>query len=262
MRKYFDIYKTTLINELQYISDILFNFISFLIKIFIFFQLWNYLYSDSSNLIAGLSKNQMIWYVIITELIWYGTRNKTLTNQITDDIKSGSIAYTLNKPYSYLTYIIVKNYGEITIRFFLYLILSIITGLVFIGPIDFSITTLPYLIIIFMLAFIINAIIRIIISMLAFYIEDATPFHWLYDKFLLILGTIFPIEIFPKVIRPVLTYSPIYVVTYGPAKLVIDFSIGVFLKVFIIQIIYLLVCLILMIIIYKRGVKKLNVNGG
>ena len=118
MRKYLNIFKATLINELQYVSDIVLGFLSFLIKIFIFLQLWNYLYDDPSSLIAGLSKDQMIWYVIITEMIWYGTRNKTLVSQITDDIKSGGIAYTLNKPYSYIIYKLQNTLAKLVLNLF------------------------------------------------------------------------------------------------------------------------------------------------
>lgn len=262
MKKYLNIFKTTLINELQYVSDIVLGFLSFLIKIFIFLQLWNYLYDDPSSLIAGLSKDQMIWYVIMTEMIWYGTRNKTLVSQITNDIKSGGIAYTLNKPYSYVIYIITKHFGEISIKFVLYMILAIVTGFIFVGPIDFNIISLPFIIIVFLLSFIINAVIRIIISMLSFYIEDSTPFHWLYDKVIIVLGIIFPIEIFPKVLQPILKFTPIYVVTYGPAKLVIDFNFNMFFTIIFIQIIYLIVTIILLTLMYRKGVRKLNVNGG
>ena len=230
MRKYLNVYKATLINELQYVKDIIFGFLSFIIMIFVFLQLWNYMYDDPSSLIGGLCKSQMIWYVIITEMIWFGTRNKTLTNGISDDIKSGSIAYTLNKPYSYAIYVMVKN--------------------------------LPLIIPVFILSFIINACIRITISLLSFYIEDATPFHWLYDKIILIIGTIFPIELFPKFLQPILKLTPIYVVNYGPSKLVVDFSINSFFTIILSQIIYLIVVIFLLVLVYKRGVKKLNVNGG
>ena len=262
MKKYLNIYKTTIISELQYIPNIILGFISFAVKIYIFYNLWDYLYSDSSNIIGGLTKIGMIWYVIMTEIIWYGTRNNTLTNQISDDIKTGSIAYTLNKPYSYIIYIIYKHFGEITIKFLLYLLFSIFVGIVFVGPIDFNLINLPLIIIIFLLSFVINAIIRIIISMLSFKIEDATPFHWLYDKIILILGTMFPIEIFPLFLQPILKLSPIYVVTYGPAKLVVDFSYNSFFNILIAQIVYLIISTILLTIIYRKGVKKLNVNGG
>ena len=262
MKKYLNIFKTTLINELQYVSDIVLGFLSFLIKIFIFLQLWNYLYDDPSSLIVGINKAQMIWYVIMTEMIWYGTRNKTLVSQITNDIKSGGIAYTLNKPYSYVIYIITKHFGEISIKFILYMILAIVTGFIFVGPIDFNIISLPFIIIVFLLSFIINAVIRIIISMLSFYIEDSTPFHWLYDKVIIVLGIIFPIEIFPKVLQPILKFTPIYVITYGPAKLVIDFNFNMFFTIILVQIIYLIVTILLLTLMYRKGVRKLNVNGG
>lgn len=262
MKKYLNIFKTTVINELQYVSDIVLGFLSFLIKIFIFLQLWNYLYDDPSSLIAGINKDQMIWYVIMTEMIWYGTRNKTLVSQITNDIKSGGIAYTLNKPYSYVIYIITKHFGEISIKFILYMILAIVTGFIFVGPIDFNVISLPFIIIVFLLSFIINAVIRIIISMLSFYIEDSTPFHWLYDKVIIVLGIIFPIEIFPKVLQPILKFTPIYVITYGPAKLVIDFNFNMFFTIILVQIIYLIVTIILLTFMYRKGVRKLNVNGG
>ncbi|MGN1383982.1 MAG: ABC-2 family transporter protein [Clostridia bacterium] len=100
------------------------------------------------------------------------------------------------------------------------------------------------------------------ISVISFWIEDSTPFHWIYDKLILIIGTMFPIEMFPKVLRPIIKCTPIYVVTYGPAKLLINFSFGNFIQVFIAQIIYLVITIILTIILYQKGVKKLNVNGG
>ena len=95
--------------------------------IFIFIQVWNYIYDDPNNLINGYNKNQMIWYVLITEVLWFGTRNKTLTKQISFDIKTGNIAYNINKPYNYVLYMIARHLGEITIK----LIYSEMNGLSF-----------------------------------------------------------------------------------------------------------------------------------
>lgn len=103
---------------------------------------------------------------------------------------------------------------------------------------------------------------RIAISILSFWIEDSTPFHWVYDKMILVIGTVFPIEMFPEFIRPIIKCTPIFVVTYGPAKLLIDFSIGNFIQIFIAQILYLVISIFIVETLYKKGVKKLNVNGG
>ncbi len=98
--------------------------------------------------------------------------------------------------------------------------------------------------------------------MISFWIEDSTPFHWVYDKMILIIGTMFPIEMFPEFIKPIIRCTPIFVVTYGPAKLLIDFSIENFVQIFIAQIIYLIISVAIIGILYNKGVKKLNVNGG
>ena len=108
----------------------------------------------------------------------------------------------------------------------------------------------------------INSTLRIAISIIAFWIEDPAPFHWVYDKLVLMLGTLFPIEMFPEILRPIIKCTPIFVVTYGPAKLFIDFNIKTFLQIFIAQILYLAISVFIIIVLYNKGVKKLNVNGG
>lgn len=263
MKKYLYIYKATLIENLSYIPNILLGFINFIVMMFIFLNLWEYMYSDTSQVINGYTINQMVWYVLITETLWFGTRNKALTNQISQDIKSGNIAYNINKPYNYVFYIIAKHLGEITIKFIAFIIIGVVLGIVFVGPIqNFNFTNLPLIMVTVLFGILINSVLRIAISIISFWIEDSTPFHWVYDKLILVLGTLFPIEMFPKFLQPIMQCTPIFVVTYGPAKLLINFSVEKFIQVFIAQIIYLVIAFLLVLILYKRGVKKLNVNGG
>lgn len=79
---------------------------------------------------------------------------------------------------------------------------------------------------------------------------------------ILLIGTMFPIEMFPQYLRLIIKCTPIYVVTYGPAKLLINFSLQNFVQILLAQIIYLFVATTLTLILYEKGVKKLNVNGG
>ena len=263
MKKYLYIYKATLIENLSYIPNILLGFIHFIVMMFIFLNLWQYIYSDSSQVINGYTMEQMIWYVLITETLWFGTRNKSLIREISQDIKTGNVAYNINKPYNYIFYIIAKHFGEITIKFIAFAIIGGLIGILFVGPIqNFNFMNLPLILITILFGILINSIIKIAISVISFCIEDSTPFHWVYDKLILVVGTMFPIEMFPQFLRPILKCTPIFVVTYGPAKLLIDFSIQNFIQILIAQIVYIIVTVFLIIIIYERGVKKLNVNGG
>lgn len=263
MKKYLYIYKATLIENLTYIFDIIFGFLNFFIMMIVFLNLWEYIYQDSSQIINGYNMQQMIWYVLITECLWFGTRNKILTTQISEDIKTGNIAYNINKPYNYVFYIISKHLGDITFKFVIYSIVGAIVGLCFIGPIQgFDFANIPFIIIVIVLGIVINSLLRIAISLISFWIEDSTPFHWVYDKLILVIGTLFPIEMFPAFLQPIIRCTPIFVVSYGPAKLLINFTFESFFEIIIGQVIYLAFAVVINLLMFKKGVKKLNVNGG
>lgn len=68
MKKYLNTMKMVILEKIQYIPNQLLKIISYTIYIFIFFELWNYMYTDSS-LIAGYTFKQMVWYVAITEIV-------------------------------------------------------------------------------------------------------------------------------------------------------------------------------------------------
>ena len=162
--------------------------------------------------------------------IGFRKQDEKLCNKISDDVKSGNIAYNINKPYNYVGYSLATHLGDCSIRFVMYLILGILVGLLFLGSIP-GIGILEFLgvVLTMILATVISSLLVIGIGLLSFVIEDSNPFYWLYSKFILILGTVFPIEYFPSVIRPILTFSPVYVVSYGPAKLFVDFNLNIFL---------------------------------
>ena len=69
MRKYIYILKTTFLDSIQYVSSILFKFIGYFISIFVMFSLWSYVYSDASNIINGYTLTQMMWYILMSEII-------------------------------------------------------------------------------------------------------------------------------------------------------------------------------------------------
>ena len=263
MRKYLYIFKSNLMANLQYIGNIAVGFITYFIVIFIFTQLWEYMYSDTSNLINGYSIEQMIWYVIVTEILWYATGGRKLCHKISDDVKSGNIAYNMNKPYSYIGYSLSSHMSEAVLRGVLYTVAGIVMGLVLLGPIkDFSLISIPFILLSGLLAVVISVLLVICIGLTAFWIEDSGPFYWIYSKVILVFGTMFPIEYFPGILKVILNYSPVYVTTYGPAKLFVDFNFNNCLMILVAQLIYLVLSSLLATYIYRKGVRRLNVNGG
>ena len=263
MRKYIYIFKSEFMSSLQYVSNVFINYIGYFIMMFMFWNLWKYMYQDEANLINGYTMNQMVWYVAMTEILWYGLGGRKLCRRITDDVRSGNITYNLNKPYSYISYIVFSHLGEILIRTILYTVLSLTLFNSILGefPIGNVYEALGVFITAF-LAIVISILIITSIGLISFFMEDASPIYWIYSKIILVLGTLFPVEFFPMFLQKVFKFVPAYVVSYGPAKLFVDFSIDKFVEILIVQLCYLLVSLLVANLIYKKGVKKLNVNGG
>ena len=263
MKKYLFIFKSELMSNLNYLVNIFGHFIGFFIHILIFFNIWKYVYSDPSEIIHGYTFLQTVWYVVITEILWSIVGGRKVAMKISDDVRGGNIAYNLNKPYNYILYTLSSYLGEILLKSIIYFILGIGIGFFFLrGFPDLSILKILAFLLTSYLAIIINILFTIFIGLFSFIIEDSAPFYWLYSKLLLIVGVLFPIEFFPKIIQPIAKLSPIFAICYGPAKLFVNFSWNLFILVIVSQIIYIILAYLICYLIYRKGVRRLNVNGG
>ena len=194
MKKYLYIFKSELMTNLQYVFDILIGFISYCIMIFIFLNLWEYIYSDPSEVINGYTMSQMIWYVIVTEILWMSLGGRKLSKKIANDVRSGNITYNIIKPYNYVEYSLFNHLGITTLKFILITILGMVLGFLFLHSFPvIDIVGIIGVIISCLLATIINILIIVSLGLISFFIEDASPFYWLYSKLILVVGTIFPI---------------------------------------------------------------------
>ena len=263
MKKYIYIFKSEIMSSLQYVFDTLFGFIGFFIIFFIFMNLWNYIYQDPNELINGYSMKQMIWYVAVTEILWSTISGRKYARKIVNDVKTGNIAYNLTKPYSYIGYSVFSHLGDCFIRLIIYIVLGLSLGLIFVKELpNISVIEGLIVLIVSIIGLVINTLLITFVGLFSFIVEDSNPFYWLYSKLILVFGTMFPIEFFPEIIKVILTYSPIYAVSYGPARLFVNFSYEELFAVLITQGVYLAISILLCVILYKKGVKNLNVNGG
>jgi ABC-2 type transport system permease protein len=112
------------------------------------------------------------------------------------------------------------------------------------------------------LGLLISTLLILSIGLFLFFIEDSGPFYWVYSKLILVMGTLFPIEYFPSIVQKILVYTSVYVVNYGPAKLFVDFNIYKGIGIIIAQIIYVIIAYLICNFIYRKGVRRINVNGG
>jgi ABC-2 type transport system permease protein len=262
LRKYGQISKITMSNSLVYFWNFLSKNIFFVFIMFIYLMLWRNIYAQKGSSIAGLSLNAMIWYLIVTELV---TLSRTdIHVQVNEDVKSGNIAYLLNKPYNYVLYCFSYFVGEIGIKLLTNGIIGLSMGFIYVGTLkNFNFAHLPFIFLSLIVGCCINFFIYITLALTSFWFEENTAFFWIYSKLVFTLGgMLVPIELFPNWLQKVSKCLPFAYVTYVPARLTVDFSFQNFYQQFSIQLVYLAVFFTLAMTLYRKGAKNLNVNGG
>ncbi len=260
--KYGYVFKTSMMDAMVYLLDFFgrSGFFAFILGVYLL--LWKNIYGSGDGLIEGFSLNMMIWYLVMTEIVTLSTTN--YYKEVAADVKTGNIAYLLNKPYDYILYSFANNMGKITIRIFVNIIVGGGVGLLLVGiPNWVNVWTLPLILFSIVMGIAINFFVNFSLALTAFWVEENSAFQWIYQKLVFTLGgMLLPLELFPEWIEGFSKHLPFAYITYYPGKLFVDFSGDLFVQVMTGQLIYLILAVFICYGVYMKGVKGLNVNGG
>ena len=257
MKKYFAFFKMIFKNEASKLSDIIGTIIGFTIHISVFCLLWEFVLGN--KLLAGYTKESLIWYVIFGEAIIYSYHH--YFKSVSLQVENGTIAYDMSKPYNYIFKIIAEGIGLLPFTI-LYFIVGSIIGVIVAGKLDISILGILCGFLVVFFACILLLCIHIIVGLCAIWVGKDTSSIWLIVQKFMLIFAFTPIELMPKVIQKPLLLLPTTHVIYTPSKLLIDFSYSRFFKsLFVYELGAFILLAIVFTIIYLKGVKKLNVNG-
>jgi len=260
MRKYLKIFSCTVRDQFVYIPAYLIGNIFFVVVLFVFFSLWNVIYADQA-LIAGLTITQTLWYLSFAESIELSKARVFM--QIQEEVKEGSIAYSLGRPYSYNGFKIARSLGESLVKVIPILILGFIVCTLFTGVLPGYWSALPFGLILITGAVLLNIMWGIIIGLLAFWTEEVMPFYWILQKLIFIGGGMFfPIDFFPEWIQGAAKIAPFAFSAYWPAITMVNFSFENFRIALTGQLIYIAILGFVAYLIFKTALKKLHVQGG
>ena len=261
-RKYWAIFQITLVNNLAYPGELFGRSLMIIPFMWIFYQLWKVTYAASgSDVINGMSLRDMLWYLMLAETIELG-RPPQGARTISENVKDGSIAYLLNKPYDFLLYQFSTMMGEAIFRtasnaLFGSLMVWWLVG----APEDPEgfIVVLPAI----LGALILHLCITVMIGLSAFLVEDVSAFVWIYQKLAFVFGgLLIPLDFYPDWMQTIARTLPFSSVVYGPARLFVTPSADLFSSVMTLQIIWIVILTLLLTFAYRRGVAYLTVNGG
>jgi ABC-2 type transport system permease protein len=229
---------------------------------FIFVQLWTAVYeSQSAEEIAGLTLADTIWYFLIAEMVELGKFRHD--QRISEEVKDGSIAYTLSRPYNYLSYHFFNGLGETVIKMVLIFLLGLPIVLLNAGLPALTLQSLPAILLVLFLALALDFCMASSIGLLAFVTEDTFSFRLIYQKLMFILGgLLIPLDFLPMWLQRIARLLPFSQVTYAPAKLFVAFEWQLFLNTVALQLFWIAVMGLLLFLQYRWATRRLVVNGG
>jgi len=259
-RKYRKIFSCTVRDQFAYIPAYLIGNVFFVIILFVFFSLWSVIYRGQ-NLIAGLSLTQTLWYLSFTEAVELSKARVYI--QIQDEVKEGSIAYALGRPYSYNGFKLARSLGESLVKVIPIMVLGFVVCFLFTGMLPGYWRALPFGLILIAGGITLNIMWGLIIGLLAFWTEEVTPFYWILQKLIFMAGGMFlPIDFFPDWLQTAAKAAPFAFSAYWPAITMVDFSMETFRTALAGQIFYICVLAFAAHIIFKTALKKIHVQGG
>jgi ABC-2 type transport system permease protein len=227
----------------------------------IFFGLWRATYAaQGATSIAGLTLRDTLWYLMLAETIVLS--RPRMAQQIAAQVKDGSIAYLLNKPYSFLLYQAAASLGDSVLRMLFNALAggAVVWLLVGPPPAPFgALLVLPAMALGWLLDFCVAAL----IGLTAFFSEEVAAFEWIYNKILFLLGgLLIPLEFFPDWLQQVARALPFAAAIYGPARLFVSPSLDALATLLLAQLGWLLALGLLVMLAYRQGTAHLSINGG
>lgn len=256
MRKYFEIFKYSLKMNLTFIYDYLFSAISFAVHMLVFNSLWDFILKDGT--MYDYDRPMLIWYIIVAEFITYGASR--FYKKISDMVKDGTIANLLIKPMNFLMFVWFEQSADI-IKIAVNAVTALILGLTIAGTIKVTMIQIIFLVIACVLSFLISNAIQFIIGLIAFDIEETKSIFFIVQKLQFLLVFV-PIEFYGETVQKILMLIPTTHMIYAPGMLLTRFDIKTAVIAVTMQLVMFVILMISTILLYKKGVKKINVNGG
>jgi ABC-2 type transport system permease protein len=261
MKKYIAVFQITLLNSLAYPGELLARSGMILIFMWVFFQLWRIVFANSgAEIINGLTLHDTIWYLLLAETLELG--RPRLARVISEQVKDGSIAYLINKPYNFLIYQLASGLGESLPRMGMLFLVGGALVWIMAGPPP-SLVNCPVALVALAGAWLLHFCVNALIGLAAFVSEEVAPYEWIYQKLVFILGgMLVPLDFYPLWLQSVAKSLPFAYMMYGPARLFVEPSLPIFIQILSGQIIWLALLGGIVVLAFSRGMRRLAINGG
>jgi ABC-2 type transport system permease protein len=260
--RYAFVLRTAARQQWIYRAELAMRAVQMVLFIGVFMALWTTAFGVSGRMeMAGFSLAEVVWYLAMTETV--ALSSSRVFVEIGEAVRAGDLAYTLARPLSYPFYQVANSLGNSAPRFLLNFLTGIAVVWIGMGQIAGSLPGMAAFVGMAALALLLDALIAVLIGLMAFWIEEVMPVFWIYQKLLFTVGGMFlPLELFPEWLRRVAEWLPFQFITYVPARAFVAFEPAFVLRAVIGQVVYVIILTALVILVWRRAQRRLVVHGG
>ena len=263
--KYLALFRLGIRRMTEYKVNFFGRFARLPVELLMFYFVWKIIFEASGAAeLGGMSFEIFIVYAMMTRFLFISMPNQRITWEIEDAISSGSLSYTLTKPFGFMRYMFF-NYSS---EFFIYgiattalfVIFSAITGwYILSSPLYWALFLVSYI-----LSIMLNFFMYFSIGMITFWTEGI----WGVIRTVSILraflsGEMLPLTLFPLGFQAVLSYLPFkYLLFTSMFTYLQKYTVQQALLQIGFQAAWIAAFMLLIMMTISKGLKKFNSQGG
>lgn len=262
-QKYLSVAKINVTERLHHSSNLAGRALVVIVRIWIFTTLYTATYhSVHAQTIHGIDVAGIVWMLVFAQAFRQSGWPNTAA-LIETEVKSGTLAYSINRPYSYMLFHLASYFGRVGPNLLINVGSAALAGILCVGVLPVSVPSLIAGAVLLAMSFVLDFFFAFAIGMLAFWTEDTSAFQWLYFKGQLIFGgLILPLTLFPDALRRVAEWLPFPAMFYSPARLLVSYDGALFRWFLLMQVAWACVAILVAIFLFRKGVRNVEMNGG
>ena len=229
-----------------------------LILLLTYNQLWTVIGKDSADPSINAT---FLWYLLFGELIILSAPK--VERILEQDIKSGTLAYYLNKPVSFFMMRFCENLSLMSINFVSLGLAGTLTAWLLTPQTPFTWLQFPLIVSLVYLSSLINLLLYTAVGFSSLWLEHTKTLAMAVQRLAFIFGgAIFPLSIYPEWFVNIARWTPFYSLYYLTIKLSYDFSAADVSRALGLNCLWLAFIIGFIIWAYRTMQKRVNVYGG
>ncbi len=225
----------------------------------IFAHIWKII--AAKNGISFFSGSQLLWYIAFNE--WLLVSLPDIHEEMGQDLKTGKLAYLLPRPISYLGFTFAGALGTLFANLFVLGLVTFTFTWIQTGALPFSPLCLLTAILLGACAGALAIILQMIIGLSSFWMGEADPLYWIYEKLLFLFGgLILPLAAYPSWLQKIANFTPFPAILGERSALALSFSSFHLISLLLSFVGWAAIGTGVLIFLYRKGLRTLNIEGG